>query len=148
MSSNSCETLVKCMKSFLYCLLLSPSFISLREPKRSQSIDSRWWGSLPAKWASLSNIFLWATLSRLLLKTLVGSGDYFLVCLLAFVVVDGIFFSYFNSSGFGRIFLFQSSSLSLIKCHRMSVKNLNVSRVVGTTQSVFLGSCKLPRKQM
>lgn len=99
---------------------------------------------LPSSQMSVSEQrFLWATLSRLLLKTLVGSGDYFLVCLLGFVV-DGIFFSYYNSNRFGRIFLFQSSLLSLIKCHRMSVKNL---RVVGQLRvSFFVHTSDLENK--
>lgn len=102
---------------------------------------------LPSSQMSVSEqCFLWATLSRLLLKTLVGSGDYFLVCLLGFVV-DGIFLSYYNSNRFGRIFLFQSSLLSLIKCHRMSVKNLNVNRVVGQLRvSFFVHASDLENK--
>lgn len=107
------------------------SIFYISERTKEISVNRFKMARLPSSQMSFSEQrFLWATLSQLLLKTLVGSGDYFLVCLIGFVVVDGICFSYFNSNGFGRIFLFQSSLLSFIKCHRMSVKNLNVSRVV------------------
>lgn len=127
------------------------SIFYISERAKEISVNRFKMARLPSSQMSVSEQrFLWATLSRLLLKTLVGSGDYFLVCLLGFVVVvvvDGIFFTYYNSNRFGRIFLFQSSSLSLNKCHRMSVKNLSVNRVVGQLRvSFFVHASDLENK--